>query len=377
VHAARSMSRRRRPVLGGGLAVAIVTSVAPPLLAQDEPAHRVALTFRAPASCPDEAAFRTEVDRRTDRVTWSPEAPDMRFDVAIDEAKKGFTATIRVTADGSESTRNLDGARCDEVIGALGFIAALAADPTVMTRPPPPVISAPSGPPPPVPPSVLGAGSPGTPTSRVNSAERPPPGRYASGAFDLRPAPLPIWTPTSARERDLGFGIVADATLDLGATPLPLLGFTGGVALSGELFRVRAAFGYAASPSWTASDAPAGLDPADGGFRLLRGRVDGCVPRFEPTRGLSIFPCARFELGAITATLARGTEPAGPDAENLWVAPGLLGLVVLEPVPELSLALALGATIPLQRARYLDTSVELYAAWPIIPQVGLEIGFFP
>lgn len=372
------MGRRRRPVLGGGLALAIVTSVASPGLAQEEPGHRVAVTYRAPASCPDEAAFRAEVDRRTDRVTWSPEASDMRLDVTIDERKKAFTARIRVTSEGNESTRDLDGARCDEVVGALAFIAALAADPTVMTRPPPPPIAeGPSGPPPPVPPSVLGAGSPGTPTSRVNRAERPPPGLYPSGALDIRPAPLPIWTPTTARERDLGFGIVADATLDLGATPLPLLGFTGGVVLTGELFRVHAAFGYAASPGWTATDAPAGLDPADGGFRLLRGRVDGCVPRFEPTRTLSIFPCARFELGGVTATLTRDDQPAGPDAEHLWVAPGLLGLIVLEPLPELALALSLGASVPLLRSRYLETSVELYAAWPIVPQVGLEIGVFP
>ncbi len=115
----------------------------------------VELDYEAPAACPTDAAFRSEVRARiAERPTAAIDA--RRFRARIVESQGGTYLGTLETAD-PPSVREVSGASCEEVVRALVVFVALAVSPPASEEPssstvvaPPPAVTAPprSEPPP-------------------------------------------------------------------------------------------------------------------------------------------------------------------------------------------------------------------------------------
>src|SRR4051794_27927386 len=122
-------SRTVRALAGGVPALLLAfAGAAPAWAAETEP---IRIVFRAPTGCPDEASFTGQVTARTRRARLADEGEAARtFTVTITSA--GARTRGRLTIDephGPPAMRDVTGGTCEEVVAALGLVAALAIDP--------------------------------------------------------------------------------------------------------------------------------------------------------------------------------------------------------------------------------------------------------
>jgi len=108
----------------------------------------VHVAYAAPAGCSSRAVFVHELMSRTSRVRLVEDTQPAAI-FAVDLADRG--AHIRgelrlIEPDGSETTRVVDGASCEEVVPALALIAAVLVDPESLTRATTPAPAAPMPP---------------------------------------------------------------------------------------------------------------------------------------------------------------------------------------------------------------------------------------
>lgn len=154
----------------GILAFAGMLCAAAPARAADVILTHVSLD--APASCPGRARFEDELHRRSERVALvSRERADAVIDAKIDPAPgDAFLGTLRLTVGATVTTRQLSGASCETLVGAMALSAAVLLDPEgartddgdapVPPAPPPtppPALPAPPAPPSPPPPALTPA----------------------------------------------------------------------------------------------------------------------------------------------------------------------------------------------------------------------------
>jgi hypothetical protein len=89
---------------------------------------RVRLTFSAPPGCPGEVTFRSQVQARTTRVEFAPEASPV---LAVEIEKSEAVYVGKLGADwlsGASSEAPLAAESCDEVVAGLALLAALRVD---------------------------------------------------------------------------------------------------------------------------------------------------------------------------------------------------------------------------------------------------------
>lgn len=153
-----------------------------------------AVTFAAPAGCPDGARFEEELSQRTGRVRLVRETERAagRVTVTITEAKGRFTAKLVIREQGATTLRTIQGSQCASVVGASALTAAILLDPegarTEASLPPPPAaapalpVPAPAPTPPPPAPAPVPPALPLVPVARTPATPEGPRWKLAVGA---------------------------------------------------------------------------------------------------------------------------------------------------------------------------------------------------
>ena len=149
--AGQGRARARVAVALGCAPALALLAWAAPAAADTEP---IRIVFHAPAGCPDEAAFTGQITARTQRARLAAAGEVARtFSVTISPAR-GARARGKLVIDdprGPSASRAVSGT-CEEVVSALGLVAALAIDPRASTAPKPLSAQPPPAPPPSPPP---------------------------------------------------------------------------------------------------------------------------------------------------------------------------------------------------------------------------------
>lgn len=278
------------------------------VMAAQVPDPPPAVSWRAPASCPDRAAVLRGVEARLGR----PLRPgELAFTGVVDvhATPPLYRLSLRLRVGGHSEQRSLGAETCGALVDATAVLAALV----VTNNPPPqrPQILAPTIPPPPTitpPPSE----PPGLeiPPPPLPDEPEPEPERPDTPAPAIAPPPAaPTFTtpaPSAPPRPTLGGFLRVHGGLELGALPR----FTGAVGLAAGLLWRRARLElqavYLPPRTGTTALGPVRAD-------LIAGAVHGCA---RPGRGSFEIPlCAGLELGAM-----RGSAPDGRAAANWWLA---------------------------------------------------------
>lgn len=320
--ARRSTARRWQSRLVG----TAVGLVGPALAASVHAEEAVRFEYRAPAECPSAAVFEARVRERSLHVRVAAAGELARtFDVTVLVSADTASARVEfVDGDGSQASRTVAGATCDEVVSSIALVVALAIDAratqgsgqTPPSTPPRPSRESPSS-----------RSEPTAASNRGRSAATParPP------AHERHATPTRGWAPT----------------VGLGA------GFTSHEGPSGALS--LDAF-FAARPFSPRSSVRAGLlhfrssaTTGSGQEATFRGyglRAEAC-PWALLVRTFFAEPCAGVDLGAIQAKGVPGASVVSPRTSTRfwWQAEAIsrlgvgLGAVVLELQGELAVPL--------------------------------------
>ncbi|MGE5785481.1 MAG: hypothetical protein ACM3ZE_12855, partial [Myxococcales bacterium] len=95
-------------------------------------------SYEAPGDCPSAISFMQHFGSRTQRVriTSSSAAAHLSFVVALSHEDGHVVGRLAIASrNGVTSHREVSAQSCDEVVTALAFVAALAADPSAQASP--------------------------------------------------------------------------------------------------------------------------------------------------------------------------------------------------------------------------------------------------
>jgi hypothetical protein len=340
---------------------------APRAAAEDaEPIH---LAYDAPAGCASEAAFLDIVGRDGGQFVLAPATQPARSLRLHLEGEGPFRGTLVVReTDGTEATREMTGARCDDVVRSLAVLVALSLEPvpphvvpTPETPPVSPTASEPEVPPPaPTGPVEPLPAVPGLAAAIPGTESREPSGSSDDGPVSVRP-------PQGWR-----VDVSGETTLSTGAVPSLDLGLAAYVELLDE------------TPSFLTPSIRVGVDlsknQGDEFFTTVRrlvGRLDVCSFRLVLSRpwsddAFTLQPCARLDVGR-TDVEAFDTW-AEVDAARLWVAPAAL-LRLRWTSPRIFVELEGGVAVPLVREHFMTPESD-FEVPPIALTTGLGFGVF-
>ena len=257
------------------LAIGLVLASSP---ARAEPeAEAIRLVYDAPPGCPSASELEARVRASAPRVrVMTSDAPVRVFAVSIEDGASP-RGRLTITKDGAViGTRDVTGARCDEVASILAFAVALAVDPNATPRDP---SDAPAAP--------IPTNAPAKPTAGATRATEKP------AITDAASASSATW------------GLSVHTLAALGLAPNPTFG--GG--LSGEIgtragtlvpsFRLGVEY---------AESAPVSNDGARVTFADALAFLEACPTAWALGR-LSLRPCARVE-GGLRVTASEGIPGA-------------------------------------------------------------------
>ena len=97
--------------------------------------REVSLRYSAPPACPSRAEFEQRVRVLTPRASFvDGAAVAQRFEVHVEiRGERRFVGTLRAGTEGGARVVEAEG--CEELIGAMALVAAIAIDPAVMSTP--------------------------------------------------------------------------------------------------------------------------------------------------------------------------------------------------------------------------------------------------
>jgi hypothetical protein len=307
--------------LCAGLAV---SSAAGTALARE---RAFALSWSAPAECPDAAAVEGYVAKDVGPIADGPTVVRARGSVS-QSAQGRYTVALELDTGGAHpSSRSLEGGSCEAVSQAAALLVALA-------------IRAQTAP---------------TPAAVVNRAA---------------PTPAPVAAPPRSHERPFASAAVI---ADLGSLPAPTigLGVSGGATIAGLRFEPALAYFAARAGSIPGS--------AELGARLTLGSASARVCEPFPRSELWLAPCVG---GGVDWIRARGFGARVPrDASTLDALLTAAALTGWDISPIISARLEIGAVLPLARPEYDVTElngvsvVSRRAPVALRGNLGLELHF--
>jgi hypothetical protein len=327
--------------------------------ARADDAEPIRILYEAPAACPDASQFADEITARTRRARIASAGEQGRtFAVKIRGTAGKATGRLTLTeAGGRKAQRDVAGGTCEEVVSAIGLIAALAIDPQASTaaHPAPPPL-----PPPPPPPRP----------------RYPPPARIA---------PLPWWGPIGA---PLPVIPARESTEATHWRPTWGLAVGGMSALAPQIVLTTSGFvaiervgGGVLSPSLRLAivEADSGFRPTSAGhqarYALLGGRIEGCPVRLRAAAWLSAYPCVRLDAGQVTAS---GFATVSLSTTRPWAAPGVGARARAEIASRLDVEAEAGALFPLVRDTFgfgpPGSGPDLRTVPPVGGFLGLGVG---
>ncbi len=336
-----------RPLTAAAL---IAFAAARPALA-DPPVAPIRISYHAPAGCPAESAFSSQILARTSRarIATPGEAGSRALLVTIVPDGGGFAGRLEIADRGGRlSHREVSGDTCQEVVAALALVTALTLDPLASTKPLPPAPAAKSSAPPPAPPPAPAP----VPVQRpVLIAPRPAP---------APPPPRPPW--------HVSFG--DDVAVRGGATPHAVLTLPLFVEL--EMPRMGASLRAAFERSQQDTEQ---VSPGAAVFRWTAGTLEAC-PLAWSRSGFRVSPCLRLEAGVLEG---RGEGVTPPRSRSrTWVALGATGRAEWSFLPPAFLDVGGGFVLPLTRDRFYfqpDTTIYKPPALGWIARAGLGVRF--
>jgi hypothetical protein len=296
-------------VIARGTAAAL--AFATTLLGAAPPLEAAALTYSAPDVCPSQVAFVEEVER----LVGHPLADIVGVDFAVEIGAKdrGFRATVRTRAAGvteAARAREVTGATCDQAAQAAAVVVALAA---------------------------RTASAESAPEPEDEPETEPPP----TEAGPMEPSPRGRGRQHEGATVDVTAG--AAAVADAGALPGLAPGLAAEVGLAFSSARVLVQGVYILPLEHRIADGSGGR------FTLAAGAVLACANR--GVRLLLLAACAGFEAGVLAGEGVGLVRPASES--SFWLAPRLEIRPGLNLGSNVRLFLGLGATVPLNRHRFL------------------------
>lgn len=354
------MARRRhpnatRPPIAPVIGLAVVDVVAMSwlalaLLTQLSPTvRRTSVEYRVPSDCPSAMEFVLELTRRTEIVRLTDRADASAFlEIRVDRSGRRYAGTLRLRLDdGSVTTRQLGGPKCESVVKSLALAAALVLDPEnaktgPLDEPPPPPVDPVPPPPAPEPPSV-----------------EPPPIVTPPPVVEVR-QPLSEPPPSRVEAAVFAGGLASNAVssaFDFGGGASGLVWF----GERGARWRFLAALGAGGLSGRV-------VESANGRARY--------APRLTADAGAGVaFTLGAFRVGVLAELRLEPLFVEGLDGDELAsalrvlvsAAPSAIGLVDVGPL-EVGVRAAL--PIALRKERYLiEPRGEVFA----VPTVGVVV----
>lgn len=275
---------------GAGALLVWIATAAATARAADEPRF-VVDTYDIIGGCPDEAAFRAEVERRVHARTKAP----LHVAIHVNQQPRNIDGTVEVVdPSGARSVRKVNATQCSEIVSAAALVVALAIDDAAENAPAP--------------------------------RPAPPP----AGEVTPNVAPLTIDTSSrdAAKSDDLVLRAGAQAAVQTGVVPKPVLSVPLFVELGSEARFPGLHFEPRARLSWTfAASAHGSVAAGAADFAWMAGAVDVCPVRLAlATRGTLPFAdlraCGRIEIGKLDAT-GEGTVSTPLSDSRLWLGAGI------------------------------------------------------
>jgi hypothetical protein len=325
---------------------------------EDEEAIR--LSYFASEGCPDQAAFIARVRVRTTKAQLVPAGTGAgegrAFDVEVDAGHPAYGRLTVGNPEHPEGTRRVQAETCEDVVDALALMVALAIDPRV------PASAATSSPPTPEagPPSVAEATVP-PPVAPAVTGPRLDPNRTSVARAALEDSPRGRSSDGNA-QHVLMAGL--DATLDVGVSPVTLVGLSASV---GWQSRGAAPFSPALRAALDrAQSATLSLPKGTAAFTWTVGRLDAC-PVAGVLHSFRITACARIEVGMLD--VAGGDIVGAQTKHRLWLSSGAFARGEWTFFEPLFLNVEAGANVRVTNDRFYflpDTTVYQ------VPLVGLS-----
>lgn len=325
-------------------------AVAALLVCQEALADRLALTWTAPADCPQAATAEARVRQLAGagQAAETTEAPELSASVLIAKsAQNRWSATLKLGA----STRLLEGESCAEVADAAIVILAMTVDPEAVQEPPDDLEATDSS----APASAVAADRPAVPVA----APQPPRAEPQSvPEKELAPVPGPPTAPAPWGASLRSFG-------EWGMLPAPSWG--GVVALHAGW---RAHLLELAALALLPRDAVLEGSTKGGEFWWFGAQLTGCQLLARPA-----FLCAGFEAGRLSgAGFGTREERTG---HALWAAPGVELLFAPSLGGGLSLEISAGIFIALLKPEFaIEGLGVVHQPGPVSARLELGIGWY-
>jgi len=322
------------------------------------PLFRVA--YAGGPGCPSPEVFLRELHKRSvDAVFVAANRDATDFTAEAREVAGGAQGWLRARgADGRETTREVSGSSCQEVVGALALVTVLSIEPRTAGAPRSDAI---------VPPSS--ASPPGSNASPRGSPVSPPP-----PTADARPAPVVSDRSVPSGSREHGprpkwdAGAVAMLTTGLGVESV----FAGAVFLGVNdvapwLASVRVSAGRTAEAERSAIWGTLRTE-------LVYAGLEGCPVRLPRSQPLAVLPCAGIDVGRLRIE-GEVTEPGGTSrsARKLWVDVPVSVRAEYLPVEALVLEVRAALLVPLTHydLQLVDPTTVEYSMPPVAGAVGV------
>lgn len=336
---ARATPRAARPLARAiASCLALVTHVG--ASAASDPIY-VEFFYEAPASCPREEYAFSLVQQRTQRVLRA-DGSGQRLHMRVTPERSGYRGVLTVRrAEHPPEKRSMTGERCDEVVEALAFTAALSIDPE----------------------ATLTLGSP--PQERDEGAtQQPEPGAGKVPVDDREPA-FADETPKDATVR-----FTAGPALAVERLMEHAVHVGGRLVLAASAPGARAVLPIEARLSLEALTEVSPAREPTVVTRLFAVRPVYCPLRTPGAAVLSL--CAFARVGALSAE-GRGWEDAGRTA-RFFATVGLEGWLRARMAPGVELWLSPAAGISLTRRRFaVEPGPEIIAASTAV-SLGMSAG---
>jgi len=247
----------------------------------------VRIDYRAEPGCPGAAAFLDAVSALTPNARLpAASSPARRFTVRIARAGSQLVGRLRIEEiDGVGAEREVTGPTCDDVVGALALVTALAIDAGPIDAPIPSASAPPSAP---APPPIASASA--RPAASSASVAPPPPPPPPTTSADPPPPPRP---PSPWKSH-----------FELGAAVGAFGAVSPSLAWGGSVFADWSGWGSTAfTPSVRLGVAVAQSPPVEAGagratFRLVALRFAGC-PWALKLGPIVARPCGSLDFGAL------------------------------------------------------------------------------
>jgi len=339
------------------LSVSLATSllIAPP--AVQRPAERIALSWDAPAVCPDGRALLERIDGFAPGVTTRAREASLRG--RVDQTDTGYALALTLVEPGGQTIeRSFEAGGCEELANAAALLVAVLLDPVASAK-------------------TVAASSKPEPEPKPEP-ELPPPTPEEAPADREEQAPPPSIVvvdeaprdPSAPLDLELGLRIFTGGGYGPTTTGTAALG--GALALLGERWRVE--LGAAWIPPRTVRPELG----VGGVFDAWFVRAGGCfVPRVGARERIELPLCGAVELGQVRG---RGVDelPVVLDAGLPWIALGLGQGLWFRPLRRLAFGLDVEAAVPLRRGSFVVESVEVQNLAPVSVRAlaGVELRLF-